>query len=329
MAKSPSINPALRRTLIRYYYFNEALAIYQQYYRPLVETYGRAQSEHKDRGRQEDRPLTWVPLVFHCTREDKIEAILTEGVLRPNERGVVSFTEIPIGELDRMKIRHHGKQQVAIGFPRQYIQSLGLAPVWYLKHNTEIQTALNVFKKSAPEAFATLAPFIDEQKDVAAFLEVRTTKPVPIDQAVWILTTNRNHQTGELSIPGIDDFKRKHGPISRSYWHRSHQMGILTEGQFTKVSRTQDSKIEDFQTIGEHYWRKLDKESKELLVTYPVRKEKIIFDFTNREKQAEYEGPWRFIDIAKLIEELLHEAGVNVKSALSYRMIEKLAKTSR
>jgi len=57
--------------LVRYFYFSEALAIYELYYRPIVSTSTEAQEELTDPGRL-DRPPTWVPLVFHCTSADQI-----------------------------------------------------------------------------------------------------------------------------------------------------------------------------------------------------------------------------------------------------------------
>lgn len=131
-----------RRMLVRYFYFSEALAIYELYYRPIVSTSTKAQQELTDPGRQEDRPPTWVPLVFHCTTADRIGSIISDGMLKLNTRGYVSFTELPIGELDRMKFRKYDAAQVAIGFLRRYIETLGLTPVWYLKHNTTATTAL-------------------------------------------------------------------------------------------------------------------------------------------------------------------------------------------
>ena len=126
MSERIEINPIVRKTLIRSFYFAEAMAVYERYYQPLVETYGPAREELTDPGRQEDRPPTWVPLVFHCTTEHNIGQIFRDGVLQPSKNGAVAFAEIPIGELDRMKYRHHDKQQVAVGFPRRYIESLGL-----------------------------------------------------------------------------------------------------------------------------------------------------------------------------------------------------------
>src|SRR5208282_2408675 len=105
------IGPILKKTLIRNFYFAEAIALYQRFYDPLVRSYAPAQTELIDPGRQEDRPPTWVPLVFHCTKASKIKRILADGALKPSKNGAVSFTEIPIGELDRMKYRHHGSEQ--------------------------------------------------------------------------------------------------------------------------------------------------------------------------------------------------------------------------
>jgi hypothetical protein len=94
--------------------------LYEQYYRPLISTYAPARHELTDPGRHEDRPPTWVPLVFHCTTEDCIAQIFADGILKPGKRGTVSFTEIPIGELDRMKYRKRGAEQVATQQPTNY-----------------------------------------------------------------------------------------------------------------------------------------------------------------------------------------------------------------
>jgi hypothetical protein len=230
------IDAIFRKSLIRHYYFAEALAVYERYYQPLVSTHSRAQRELTDPSRHEDRPPTWVPLVFHCTTEEHIPQIFREGVLRPGENRTVAFTEIPIGELDRMKYRHHAEHQVAIGFPRQYIQSLALTPVWYLKHNPKIVAILREWETRDAAAFAVLKPFIDEDDDVAPFQEVRTAVSVSVEEAVWLLTTHRNDK-GHLVIPGLDVFHAKYGRISQSFWHRSHQMGILSEWQFVKLRK--------------------------------------------------------------------------------------------
>jgi hypothetical protein len=324
MAETMKINPTFRKSLIRHYYFAEAMAVYERYYQPLVTTYRPAQQELADPGRQEDRPPTWVPLVFHCTLEDDIKEIFEDGTLRPGKNGTVSFTEIPIGELDRMKYRHHGKQQVAIGFPRRYIEDLGLTPVWYLKHNPEIVEQLRKWEACDQAAYAALKPFIDEHDDVAPFQEIRTTACVNIEEAVWVLTTNRNTDR-DLLIPGVDTFQTNYGTISKSFWHRSHQMDILSEWQFTKLRRDEHGVPVEFQFKGEYYWRPKVTETRELRVTLPVDEKKITFETTALAEHAAYTGPWRFIDVARSIAGVLAEAGENLDVTLRYRLIRDIS----
>jgi hypothetical protein len=73
--------------LVRYFYFSEALAIYELYYRPIVATSTKAQQELTDPDRQEDRPPTWVPLVFYCTTADRMGSIISDGMLKLNAGG--------------------------------------------------------------------------------------------------------------------------------------------------------------------------------------------------------------------------------------------------
>jgi hypothetical protein len=299
--------------------------VYEQYYRPLISTYAPARHELTDPGRHDDRPPTWVPLVFHCTTEKLIKKIFAEGKLKPGRRGTVSFTEIPIGELDRMKYREHGAEQVAIGFPRQYIQSLGLTPVWYLKHNPEILRVLAALKTRDQNEYMELSPFIDENDDVAPFQEVRTTVPVNIEEAVWILTTTRSGDPPRPMIPDIDKYQAKYGRIPQSYWHRSHQLGILSEWQFTVLTKNDSGVPEKFHCIGEHYWRQDVTGEKELTVTLPVDQKKIIFEVTRSDRHTSYEGPWRFIDVARYIAKVLLDAGESLEDALPYRLIRDVA----
>lgn len=308
------LDPIFRKTLIRHYYFAEAMAVYELYYQPLVETYQPALNELIDPSRHEDRPPTWVPLVFHCTTEDHISQIFQMGSLIPGKHEAVSFTEIPIGELDRMKYRHHRAAQVAIGFPRRYIESLGLAPVLYLKHNPELYRAL----KASESEYEKVAPFIDETGDVASFQEVRTTASVNIEEAVWMLTTN---QAAKPTIPHIEKFKTKYGRISQSFWHRSHQMGILGEWQFTKLVKDDRNVPVAFEIMGEHYWRQEIIAKEQLTVTLPVHEKKIIFETTDLGKHEAYTGPWRFIDVARSIAKVLTDAAEDIDAALRYRLI--------
>lgn len=324
MSERIEINPIVRKTLIRSFYFAEAMAVYERYYQPLVETYGPAREELTDPGRHEDRPPTWVPLVFHCTTQEKIGHIFQEGALRPGKNGTVAFTEIPLGELDRMKYRHHAEQQVAIGFPRQYIQSLGLTPAWYLKHNPEIVTVLRKWEASDPGAFGKVKPFIDEDEDVAPFQEIRTTEPVDIGEAVWVLTTIVDGED-RPAVPDMHKFKAKHGGISESFWHRSDQMEMLAEWQFTKLTKDAQGMPVAFQFLGEYYWRQEVTQKRELRVTLPAHRREIIFEVSELAKHNGFTGPWRFIDVARSIARVLVEAGEDVNTALCYRLISDIS----
>jgi hypothetical protein len=104
-----------RQFLTRSYYLAEAMAFYELYYHPLVETYSPARATLVDPGRHADRPPTWVPLVFHCTTADRVPAIVERGAIDAGHKGTVSFSEVPISELDRVKYRHGGAEQVAFG----------------------------------------------------------------------------------------------------------------------------------------------------------------------------------------------------------------------
>jgi hypothetical protein len=314
MPESIQIDPVFLKTLIRHYYFAEAMAVYELYYQPLVETFQPARDELTDPGRHQDRPPTWVPLVFHCTTEDHIGRIFQQGALIPGKNGAVSFTEIPIGELDRMKYRHHSAPQLAIGFPRRYIESLGLAPVLYLRHNPDMARQL----KTNQAQYDKVAPFIDETGDVGSFQEVRTTASVNIEEAVWILTTNR---TNKSAIPHIDEFRAKYGRISQSFWHRSHQMGVLGEWQFTKLVKDERNVPVRFEFMGEHYWRQKTTVKEELAVMLPVDEKKILFETTDLAKHAAYTGPWKFIDVARSIVRVLVQAGEDINITLRHRLI--------
>jgi hypothetical protein len=323
------IAPNLKRTLIRNFYFAEALAIYELYYAPLVSTYPPARKALTDLGRQEDRPPTWVPLVFHCTPLSHMEEIIASGVLTQNARGFVSFTELPIGELDRMLFRKPGTAQAAIGFPRRYVQSLGLSSVWYLKHNAELREVVDFYKSVDSGRYATVAPFIDEEDDVSSFQEVRVTRPVDIGEAVWMLTTVRDSESKTPTVPGIDDFENKYGRIAKSYWHRTHQMGILGEWQYASAMRDGKGELTDFKFLGEHYWRKQVMKQQEVAIRLPVDEKQILFETMQLAKRDSYSGPWRFIDVAGMIARLLLDAGENLEQALPHRIMRDVRALAR
>ncbi len=270
------MDPIVRQSLVRRFYFSEALAVYENFYKPLVSTYRPASKKLVEPGRLEDRPPTWVPLVFHCTTLQKAREIFKEGMLTPSEGGTVSFTEIPIGELDRMKYRHREQEQIAIGFPRRYIESIGLTPVLYLKHNPLLRELVEELRRDNAEKYESLRPFLDTKGDVSAFQEVRTKGAVEVKEAVWLLTTKKDSKTLRLTIPDVKIFEDKFGKIPKSYWHRSHQLGVLAEWQFISWKTKEASLPRDYEFIGEHYWRQDVLQRKELNVTLPAHEKKII-----------------------------------------------------
>jgi hypothetical protein len=123
-----------------------------------------------------------------------------------------------------------------------------------------------------------------------------------------------------------EKFQKEHGQISKSYWHRSHQMEILSEWQFTATTENDQRQMEDFRVIGEHYWRQRVMEEKELRVTLPVDEKGICFDLMQLDKHASYRGPWTFVDVARSIAEILFEAGEDVENTLRYRLITDIAR---
>jgi hypothetical protein len=316
---APSMDTGLLKFLVRSYYFAEAMAFYELYYRPLISTYKPAREKLRDPGRKTDRPPTWVPIVFHCTNLDRAAQIFESGFLEPGKNGYISFTEIPIGELDRMKWRKAAEDQIAIGFPRRFIESIGFAPVLYLKHHPLLGNALKEMNSDIRDA---LIPFVEPDDDVAPFQEIRTRTRVPIVQAIWILSTKLKDEPPRPEVPGLDIFKKKYGKIAQSYWHATHQLGLLHEWQFTQTIRNQQGELTQFQFIGEHYWRQEVLKERNIKITLPKHERDLIFTATNLKAHSEYQGPWTFIDVAGLISRLIAEQGNPMDELLKYRLIK-------
>lgn len=314
----------LLKYLVRSYYFAEAMTFYELYYDPLVSTYEPARTRLQDPGRQEDRPPTWVPIVFHCTTLELAPQIFESGFLKPGVNGTVSFTEIPIGELDRMKWRKGAAPQIAIGFPRRFIETLEFAPVLYLKHHPTLKKLL---EKLSPSSRAQLTPFVDLDDDVAPFQEIRTTSPVAVEEAIWILTTFRQGDPPRPTIPSVEKFKEKYGPIAQSYWHRTHQLGLLHEWQYTRSTRNTNGELTEFRFIGEHYWKQQVVGERKVTISLPTHKRNLLVPTINRDLHSQYEGPWNFIDVAKLICGLITECGKSLTETLRYRLIKDIEAT--
>lgn len=316
------MNPILRSYLIRSYYFAESLAFYERYYAPIVSSSSQARDELTDPGRHSDRPPTWVPLVFHCTTEDHAQRIFESGRIEPCRNGTVSLTEIPIGELDRMKYRHHAAHQVAIGFPRRFLESCGFSSVLYLRHDAEIRQVFAELREREPDRIAKLAPYVEESDDVSPFQEIRTRQPIPVEYAVWVLTTRL--KDGRPAVSGMEAFQGQYGKCPLSYWHRDHQLDVLQEWQFASLERDEAGQPTAFRFIGEHYWRQEITEQKELKIHLPVHDRNIIFDVSKGGGGEGHGGPWRFIDVARFICRVLCEAGESPDVVLPYRLIENV-----
>jgi hypothetical protein len=228
-------------------------------------------------GRLADRPPTWVPLVFHCTTLDRVPAIVESGQIEPGRSGAISFSEAPIGELDRMKYRHHGADQVAFGYPRRFLETLGFAPVLYAKYDQPLRRALAAIRTRAADLYTDLAPFVEDASDVSPFQEIRTRSAVPLDGAVWILTTRRKENTQLPDVPGLKPFKAKFGRIATSYWHRTHQMEMLGEWQHLTLKTGSDGWPVEFEFIGEHYWEQRAAEVRSLTVMLPAHDRQLDF----------------------------------------------------
>ena len=99
-------------------------------------------------------------------------------------------------------------------------------------------------------------------------------------------------------------------------------MDVLSEAQFTKASKNEHGEITDFDWRGEYYWQKLAHEAKELSVTLPAHTREINFEFTSRENG--FEGPWRFIEVAEIILNILRAAGQTIEQILPYSLIDNL-----
>ena len=76
------------------------MALYELYYSPLIEGYAPARDRLEETGRHADRPLTWVPLVFHCTEMKNIPGIFHDGVVAPGNLRVIARTSTERHGLD-------------------------------------------------------------------------------------------------------------------------------------------------------------------------------------------------------------------------------------
>lgn len=236
--------------LQRQYYFNEAMAFYEAYYDPVKERVTESASAVlrdalASSPMTEDRPLTWVPIVWHATTFKAFEGMVESEHIR----SPMHLTELSIGEIDRIRIRKPSRQQVAIGFARRFVQNKGLTPVLYLKHNPLLAELL----KKSPEASRALAPFLEPNDDTGSFQELRTTQELPIKDAIWILTTANKDAGGTERpwVPGLEAFQRKWGRIPICHWERIDPHALLKGWHYLYTICTPTGRIDDAVTFGE------------------------------------------------------------------------------
>lgn len=285
--------------LLREYFLLEALAFYELYYAPMSEGLPGSESDNQ--------PLTWVPLVFHTTSFAEFSSMISDGSVKPGKKGYISLTELPLGEIDRLKTPRGTKEpDIALAFPRRVLQRIGFANVLYGKH-------AKLRFENMPDLLGT---YVEQTDDLGAFQEIRTRRKLPLQYCCWILTRRRD-ESNKLIIADREEFTKKFGKISCSYWHQSHQLSILKEWQFFKLTRDVGGKIKDFEAMGQHYFLQNAYEKKSLKVRFPAGKAFKLSFFS--ETAHDYQGPKRFIDLALL---LRHELS---KDAKSQRYLAKYA----
>jgi hypothetical protein len=224
------------RRLFRFY---EASALYELYYRKLDDSLGRNSTP----ALEEDRPLTWVPLVFHCTTLKALAGILCDGKIHLGEdKTYVSLTELPIVDLSRLRSLGGRVSEVAIGFPRVVLEAKGLFQPAYLIH------ASNAVK----DAFRNLpSVYVELDDDLGALHEVRMPGSIPLDDAVYILSSVRDEQTEEFNHPVLRACMDRGFAIS--FWHPDDQREMIQEPTFRKETRVQNGCLISFDSRGEYY----------------------------------------------------------------------------
>jgi hypothetical protein len=225
------------QNLLRIYRLYEALALYDAYYERM--------SNLGERGAHlgDSLPIAWVPLVFHCTYKENLIGVFEKGELRPGEgKSYVALTELPITELTRFRSLRANPFEIAIGFPRALLESKGLFQPAYLKHATQ----------EVKDKFSDFPPgYVELDDDLGALHEVRIPGSLPIDDAVWILTSRRNKKT---KMPDLCEWTSiKERSIAVSFWHPSHQEGMIREPVFRRVVRDSEDNLESMDRCGIHY----------------------------------------------------------------------------
>jgi hypothetical protein len=309
----------------RFYYFAEAMAFYEAFYDPVRTRIvsGRHSELHQSLSqppRTEDRPLTWVPIVWHSTTFEAFKSIVSDGFIKP----LVHLTELPLAEIDRIRLRTKEHDQVAIGFTRRFAQEMGITPVLYLKHNPELAKRL----QSVPAALEALADFVEKDDDTGSFAELRISKPLPVQTAVWLLTTaNRDPQGTERPwVPGLEEFQKKYGRISISHWSRMDYEQVLKGRKYLYLTRDGKGEVNDAVCFSEYYWEKACFRDESHLVKMPAGRDwDLLFRVFDQKRASNFSGPFGFIDLARRFKALVAaRAGSDPQALLPYALMPEL-----
>jgi hypothetical protein len=235
----------------------------------------------------------WVPLVFHCTKIEKLDEIFEAKCLRPSPgKTTVSFTETRLDELDRLRERFPTSKQAALAFPRALLEKRGLFQPAYLRHSkAEVKRHFQAVAQSMPE-------YIELEDDLGALQEVRVPGEVPITDAVWILSSVRNEETEAIDNPSVRKFADSLG-IACSFWRRNHQDEMLSEDTYYKTAIA-NGLLTGFHGKGQFYFLKdaLENHVHELSFpagdSHPVR-------FQRLSIPDGWRGPCTFFQIAEFL----------------------------
>jgi hypothetical protein len=271
--------------LLRRYRCHEALALYDAYYERMANLKGSNESLG------DDLPIAWVPIIFHCTYFDSFKKILEDGFISPGRgKECVSFTDLSVVELTRFRTLRKKPFEVAIGFPRASLEVKGLFQPAYLKHASD---AVKERFKDLPSGYVEL------DDDLGALHEVRVPGNVSINDAVWVLTSDRYKETKIPGIPGVDSNKMR--GLSVSFWHPSHQAGMIREPVFRMVTWDKEGKLTSLKTCGKHYMTK-SKDFVEKMVNPPAGNSfKLRFpkELRNDTLKDGWEGPFSKFEMAE------------------------------
>jgi hypothetical protein len=309
----------------RFYYFAEAMAFYEAFYDPVRTRIvpGSHSTLHQTLSqppRTEDRPLTWVPIVWHSTSFEAFKGIVSDGFIKP----LVHLTELPLAEIDRIRLRTKEPDQVAIGFTRRFAQELGITPVLYLKHNSELAKRL----QAIPGGVEALGDFVEKDDDTGSFAELRISKALPVQDAVWLLTTANKDPRGTERpwVPGLEEFQDKYGRICISHWSRMDYEQVLKGRNYLQLTRDGKGEIREALCYGEYYWEKHCFREEPHLVKMPAGRDwELLFKVFDKERAANFSGPFGFIDLAKRFKALLAaRVGSDPKALLPYALMPEL-----